>query len=69
MTPSRANPFAVEDMRQLADSILAQPGAWPGPEPPVLYNQFLRGETTTAENRAVVLELLKQAGRRSEDER
>ncbi len=59
----------LEDMSRLADSILAQPGASPGPAQPVLYGEFLRGETTSAENRAVVLELLKRAGRRSEGER
>lgn len=62
MTRNRGNPFVAEDMRRLADSILAQPGAWPTPDQTALYSQFLRGETTTDENRAVVLELLKRAG-------
>lgn len=54
-----------EALRQLADSILAQPGAWPGPSQATRCEQFLCGPISPEERRAVVRELLHRAGRRS----
>ncbi len=56
-----------EALRQLADSILGQPGAWPGPAQARRCEQFLCGPIHPEEKRAVVRELLHRAGRRSEE--